>query len=295
MNEHALLLGKSQPVVGIVTEPSRLPPADRAVAVILSNSGIVHRVGPSCAYVRIARGLAAEGIVTARIDHRGIGDSAPRTDTRQFHDAAVAELREVMDDLGDRWGIRRFVIGGICLGASLGFQTASVDDRVRGVVMINGVGHSDDREWNQHARDRSAAQQYLKGAVHHPDSWRRVLTGKSNYRLLANRLITQAKSAAFRSRKISRIAKEQYSRFSALTARGVHLLWIHSADDVTIGFRDAILGRQRARLEASGILRSVVVSDADHTFTLLSNQETLLATIRDWMNTWNTWDGGNRV
>jgi hypothetical protein len=149
--------------------------------------------------------------------------------------------------------------------------------------MINGVGHSDDREWHQHARNRSAAQEYLKGAVHRRDSWRRVLTGRTNYRLLATRLITQAKSAAFRSRKISKIAKEQYSRFSALAARGVHLLWIHSADDDTIGYRDAILGRRRARLEASGILRSVVVSDADHTFTLLSNQETLVQTIRDWI------------
>lgn len=283
MKEHALLLGKSQPVVGVVTEPSRLPASGRTLAVILSNSGIIHHVGPSCVYVKIARELAADGVVTVRIDHRGIGDSDPRTDTRQFWEAVAEETREVMDDIGDRWGIRRFVIGGICLGAESSFRTASVDDRVRGVVMINGVGYTADGEFNQHAVNRSAAQQYLKGTIKRRDSWRRALTGRIDYRRLASRLATQARSRLFPSDHVLSIAKQQYSQIIALTEKGVRLLWIHSADDRSIGFRDAVLGRRRARLEASGVLKCVVVSDADHTFTLLPNQERLAEAIRDWI------------
>ena len=48
-------------------------------------------------------------------------------------DAALQEITEAMDEMGERWGVRRFLVGGICLGAELAFRAAQTDDRIAGI------------------------------------------------------------------------------------------------------------------------------------------------------------------
>jgi hypothetical protein len=77
--EQAVLLGPRRTLVGIVTRP--LVPPDPAVpAVVIFNTGIVHRVGHNRMYVTLARMLATAGRVTVRFDQSGLGDSGPRND-----------------------------------------------------------------------------------------------------------------------------------------------------------------------------------------------------------------------
>ncbi|MCH8830022.1 MAG: DUF1549 domain-containing protein, partial [Planctomycetes bacterium] len=99
MKEEAVLFGKTGSLVGIVSDPSDSDSGKNLPAVILLNSGLIHRVGPNRVYVKIARRLAAEGFVAFRFDFSSIGDSLVRYDNLSFEKSAVDEVQDAMDFL----------------------------------------------------------------------------------------------------------------------------------------------------------------------------------------------------
>jgi pimeloyl-ACP methyl ester carboxylesterase len=284
VNEQALLLGRSEPVVAIVTQPPT-PDPDRP-AIILSNSGIVHRVGPSRLYVRVARRLAARGFVVVRLDHRGIGDSDPRSDTKRFFEGAIEEIREAMDDLEAARGIRAFVIMGICSGADVAFEMAGRDDRVVGVGLLNGGGLVGHPEWTRYLQGRVYAKRYLGESIYRSNRWVRALTGRIQYRALLAALLGKTRNVVKGAPTgIERQARALAERFQGLVDRGGRVLMIHSGDDPSIEFRDVVLGGRLPTLEATGRFRDETIPGADHTFTLLEKQEAVLGIITTWAST----------
>lgn len=129
-----------QGLVGILT----LPPGavDAALpAVIVLNSGNMHRVGAGRISVTMARRLAGLGHVVLRFDHAGVGDSAARRDGLDIDTSRVTEIREVMSILDSRFDVAGFVLYGLCSGARDAFHAAIEDDRVRGLVQIDGFAY----------------------------------------------------------------------------------------------------------------------------------------------------------
>jgi len=112
------------------------PPAGqaKAVCVVLFNAGIMHRSGPFRLHVRLARRLAALGYPTLRFDLPGVGDSLRRADRPQMQ-----IVRDVLDRTQAQTGCTRFVTGGICSAADLGWQLALEDPRIAGVLMLDGL------------------------------------------------------------------------------------------------------------------------------------------------------------
>lgn len=127
-------------LVGILTTPSEA--GESALpAVILLNSGNMHRVGAGRISVTMARRLAALGHVVLRFDHAGVGDSAARRDTLDVDGSRVTEIREVMSILESRFEVDGFVLYGLCSGARDAFHAAIDDTRVRGLVQIDGFAY----------------------------------------------------------------------------------------------------------------------------------------------------------
>lgn len=124
-------------LVGIVTEPVPERALPDAPAFVILNSGILHRVGASRLYVRLARALAAEGFTTLRFDFSGVGDSDVRKDAIPIEERFVVETREAMDYLAEITGAESFVAGGLCSGADGAFFTALDDPRVVGLWQID--------------------------------------------------------------------------------------------------------------------------------------------------------------
>ena len=135
VREKAVQFGKSTTLVGILTEPAA-GSSGRKPAVILLNSGILHRVGSCRFHVTIARTLAPLGYPVLRFDYSGIGDSEPRRDNLPFEESAVVETREAIDYLAGK-GITEFVLMGLCSGADMAHETAVVDPRVRAMILID--------------------------------------------------------------------------------------------------------------------------------------------------------------
>jgi len=138
IREQALMLGKRKSLVAIVAQdPAMAATAAERPTVVILNSGIIHRVGPNRVFVRLARLLAQAGHLVVRFDLSGIGDSEPRGDGLSPLDAALADIREVLDSLETTRQVRRVILIGLCSGADHSIVYGGQDPRVIGMVLID--------------------------------------------------------------------------------------------------------------------------------------------------------------
>lgn len=109
-----------------------------ALAVLLLNAGVVHRIGPHRIHVKLARALGTQGHASLRLDLSGLGDSGRVQMPADYREQACHDIGSTMDQLERRFGVRRFAVFGICSGAENGLEVAFRDPRVRGVYMVDG-------------------------------------------------------------------------------------------------------------------------------------------------------------
>lgn len=287
MIEIATTFGSAPPLVGIVAKQPLQDQGEGLPAVILFNAGVVHRVGPSRMSVRIARRLASSGFLVARFDHSGVGDSSIRRDRLTWSESTVVEARDVMNDLEMRFGVKRFILAGLCSGAVTAFKTACADERVVGVVMLNSQGLDLNSEWNRYVKNRSWARQYWRRSLLDRDAWIRALKGKIQYGRLVKVLVDQFKDRVAPDRQVMEISDNLSRQLHALLDRQVRFLFVHSHGDHSLDYFDVFTDNCMDRLRSAPGYRNETVYRTDHTFTLLGNQKELLDAIADWFGTWN--------
>jgi pimeloyl-ACP methyl ester carboxylesterase len=139
MRERVVQIGQQNPLLGIVTQPEANELRNPSVAVLLLNSGVIHRVGSCRLSVTLARTIAEKaGVLCVRFDFSGIGDSDARRNTLTAAEIAVDEVKEVMEYFVKEKGIKQFVLYGLCSGAYASYRTALKDDRIIGIAQIDG-------------------------------------------------------------------------------------------------------------------------------------------------------------
>jgi pimeloyl-ACP methyl ester carboxylesterase len=282
VKERPIVFDQQMPLVGIVTEarPDVTPGgSDGRTACILLNAGLIHRVGPHRLYVRIARHLASIGYPTLRFDLSNRGDSDARHDGMSFLESSLVETRSAMDALQKTVGADRFVLIGICSGAVNALQVATHDPRVVGAVAIDAPAYP---TWQYHLR-------YYARRLRNPQTWRNTFAGRNK----VGRWLLRRGTAVVRQRQeedefgnvYGDIAmpsrSESESRLRQIVDRGAKMIFIYSgvpAYNYRNQFRDAF-----PRVMKQGAIRVEYMSDADHTFTRLRNQEHLLSVISRWV------------
>lgn len=151
MRESVVTIGKESPLVGVYTKPKASNLKHSKVAVILLNSGVIHRVGSCRLSVNLARAITQEsGLQTLRFDFSGIGDSEPRRSTLTASESAVQEVQEVMNHLVRERGIEKFILYGLCSGAYASYHTAVKDPRVIGFAQIDGYCYLSPKSYLHH-------------------------------------------------------------------------------------------------------------------------------------------------
>ena len=176
-------------------------PARSDCAAVLLCPGVKTRVGPHRLHRKLAQAFLRRGIAVMRVDFAGLGDSEgerPEESLELVYRAielggAVGDARCALDWLEATRGVRRFIVGGLCGGAITGLQLAAEDPRVDGVyaiglpVTVHGSARGELDRMSQGAlRDKRA--HYLKKALN-PASWLRLLSMKSDYRLMWRMLV----------------------------------------------------------------------------------------------------------
>lgn len=258
--------GPDQRLVGILSGD----PASTAPVLVLPSAGLIPRVGPFRLHVELAERLAPHGIRTFRFDTPGVGE-APRLPGCDTHEATLAAL----DHLARHYGVDRFVVGGVCSAADLGWATATRDPRVVGMLMLDGISFTG--FWFHFARIVGALQ---RG----PRAWFGI-AGR-----LLGRTAASAAAAAGAGR-LPFVASERgwparaeaRRQFAALVRRGARSLWIYTG-----GYADLFLDPRQFTAMFGRAARDPRVTmhywpDCDHTFYARAHRDRLLATIEHWM------------
>ena len=288
MKEEAVLFGQARSLVGIITDPTEGQERNRFPAVMLLNSGIVHRVGLNRLHVKIARDLARKGFVVMRFDFSGIGDSQAREDSLPFQKSAVSETQEAMSYLVATRGVERFVVIGICSGAAISLNTAFCDSRVAGVIAVNNRFYLQglDEQSSTALKNRALARHYWRIAFSSSFSaknWLKAVTGKVDYRSLATVLALRCRSLFAPGEKKYSGANSFMTGLRLLAERAVRVLLIHCEGDEGLDYLHEILGHEEQKESASRLFELEIIPGANHTFTPLWSQDLLRQLVRDWL------------
>lgn len=282
MREKAVLLQQGTSLIGVLSEPAPSEARGDVPAIIILNAGVIHRVGPNRLYVKIARDLASVGFSVLRFDFSGIGDSPLRSDNVPFDISSEEETQRAMDYLTATKQAQRFVLLGICSGANAAFRAACRDDRVTGIVGINGtyLNNDETQKMRQRIQHRVHGRYYRKHLLD-GRKWWRVITGKSDIRSIMKFVVRKCKEPR---RCPDRVPSQTHAslQWNALARREVHSLLVYSEGSSALdAFSLAI--EPSLRTVAPERLTVEVIQDSDHVFTLLWSQRVLIALIRTWM------------
>ena len=141
MREQAFRFGRARHLVGIAGLPASQA---NAVGVIVLNAGLVHRVGPFRLHVDLTRRLNALGYPTLRFDLSTIGDSGASDESQTSTQQVCADVDDAMALLHEQAGCARFVLVGLCSGASKAHIVAREKDshrKLTGAVFMDGFAY----------------------------------------------------------------------------------------------------------------------------------------------------------
>lgn len=164
MKEIVTKIGKDPALTTIFSVPESFD--SNKPAVLILNSGVMHHIGTCRISVAIARKLATSGILAARFDFSGIGDSSTRRGNLPFEQSSVEEIQQVMNYLEQKKGVRKFIVYGLCSGADASYEIAKVEPRVSGIIQIDAYCYRTTKWYLKHYGPR----------LIDPGVWRRIFS-----------------------------------------------------------------------------------------------------------------------
>jgi pimeloyl-ACP methyl ester carboxylesterase len=273
--EHVVALGKRQSLVGILARPTRA--VSDAPAIVILNTGIVHRVGHHRMYVILARQLAAAGHPVLRFDFSGIGDSSARVDHLSPVNSCLTDIADVLDSLETQHQVKRVVLIGLCSGADHAILYAHRDPRIVGVVLMNPSVPPTARYYYHYI-----AQRLLRLR-----NWISIATLRSG---LLRRLMTHARHGVLPQRQPDQLSLDglEYSpyleqSYREAVRRGIKMLAVFSALSPRATYRQQMHDAFRG-VEFGNSLRLEFFPESDHLFTPSGERARLGAVIRDWLD-----------
>lgn len=271
MNEKILRFGATRNLTGVLSLPEIQTPG--LPGVVFLNSGILHHVGPSRLYTRLARRLATDGHVTFRFDFSGIGDSESRSDTLSFSDSAPQEAREAMDLLEQKFGISEWVLIGLCSGADMAYKVALQDPRVVAMVQLDSYAY----------RTRGYYLKRYGPKLLDPRAYVQSFLGRRrNAELARQRAESEESYTPPEYRRIFPPREQVEEGLAQLVDRGVHMLNIFSDQQREHINHAAQYPRAFPSIDFGDLLTVEYVNHASHTFTDLGDQEAVERFVGDW-------------
>lgn len=143
MKEKIVRFGASESLIGVISSPD-LPRGDQSnkPAIIIINAGSVHKVGPFRLHVEMARWLASNGYLCLRFDLSGQGESQKQiNESYSRADQVLIDMQSALDYLQNTYEQSAVISIGLCTGADNAHRIAVNDDRIVGVVWIDGYGY----------------------------------------------------------------------------------------------------------------------------------------------------------
>lgn len=278
--ENAVVFGQFGGLVGIVSERvEELPGVDdterrEQPAIVILNTGILHRVGAGRLSVMLARRLALAGHYVLRFDLSGIGDSARRRDNLPPADGAMGDLRDAVEWLQAARGIQRVILIGTCSGADLSLLYAGTDHRVVGMAIVDASTPPTRRHYLRKCLDHRAWRRRLQ-AVSSVAKAHRARTGKP----MSADAWQYDDSLSLSNRRAQVILADAYRN---AFANSVRTLAIFTAGAAWYNYRNQLFDAF-PDIDFEGNLRFEYFKRCDHLITHEANRSRFFEVVESWL------------
>ncbi|MCI5047991.1 MAG: alpha/beta hydrolase [Aquisalinus sp.] len=268
MREEIIQFGDDNRLMGVLTLcPETV--MDKPLVIIL-NAGIVHHVGPNRLHVKLARHLAQTRFDVLRFDLSGLGESLPAPPGKGYEEQSIADTRQAIDMMQERFGERQIVLAGICSGADNAYRTALEDTRVTGLILLDPYAY----------QNTTAQISDLAKRAQDPERWKR----------LAGRLLSGADEGEGTDEVMEddndRIPPEREvfgQQLQRLTDRSVRMLLLYTSSVRHLINASNQFQQTFREFDFSDNLEVEVLSHVDHTYTELSSQKELMSRLDGWL------------
>lgn len=282
--ETPLSFGPAHNLFGILTQPARNAPAHMHpdTAILMITVAANHRIGPNRLHVALARSWAAAGYSSFRFDLAGIGDSRVTTGfpgSRLFYSNENTKAAQSAINCLAAKGYTKFMAMGLCSGAYLAFQTALVDARVVGQILLNPRR----LEWQADSTLQDVMQtsyksiHYYRRALLDINVYKRTLRGEVNVRGIARRVsaLLKARVARALGNVVHREPVEDsvFSSLKALGTRGTATLMVVGDEDDGRDYVEFHLGHRGSKLRHEPNFQITFIEGSDHTFAIPHSQQ----------------------
>ena len=234
------------------------------------------RVGAHRQFLRWARTFAAAGHATCRYDRAGRGDADGE---RLPPESAGAELLSALQQAMAATGVKRWVVFGLCDGATVGLLHGSGHAAVAGVVAVNPWVPAAEEVASQALVSGYYARRWLD-----PRFWQRLFTGQvAGLKALRGWLAHRARAARTGDNRTVAALPERL--LQAVEASSTPTLWILSGKDRTADEFRALVGsspRWQAALSRTGHARHVI-AEADHTLSTAAHHDRVATLVGAWL------------
>jgi len=273
MNEQLHRFGADARLCGILHTPAGN--SSRTVVIFIT-AGLLHKPGPFRLYVELSRTLAAAGTPALRFDLSGIGESGRCTSGESAEQAAVTDVCEAIDWLNAEFGFRRFILAGLCSGAEVAHRAAVKDERVCGMIAMDGyIVRTPAYYWWHYLPRVFSLSKWLDFA----GGWLHRLLART---ALANGIAPEDEALAFwegPGPDRSQLAAE----FTSLCDRRVRQLQIFSGGSGDCSyqrqFHDAFHD-----VDFNGLVDVRFLAETDHVYVLHADRLRLVQLIADWIS-----------
>jgi hypothetical protein len=275
MKEKAVTFGQDNHLVGIVAVPDDAVSHSYKPAILFLNAGLLHRVGPYRMSVDLARSLSSEGWLTMRFDLSGIGDSQFTRETAEYREIVKSDIRAAMDFIRDRYKSDTFVLVGLCSGASNAQMVAFADERIVGVVMMDGFAFRTTRFYCQ------VLKKYLAQPSRAFSASKVILTNQCR-RIFHGKVKSTRRPSMFANIMPSR--KRLAHEFRVMAEQRLAMLCVYSGGIPDYYKYAGQFFDMFHDVDFRGTLRLEYFAEADHTYSSVSERKKLIACILQWIN-----------
>ncbi len=247
-------------------------------ALIVLNSGVIHRVGSCRLSVNIARSVTADlGIPTIRFDYSGIGDSEPRRTSLDRDQLAIEEIREVMDFIEKSHAIKKFVLYGLCSGARDAFRACTLDPKVIAIAQVDSYAYRNFKYYISHYRDR----------IFYVGHWKRFLfesLPKHMSNLFSRNSKPENTSMFVQEWEPYPSRESVVSDYSMLVERGVQFYLLYTGSWVEQYNYENQFFDMFSEVEFGDLITLKYRRDTNHIHSDPEDQELLVRELREWIS-----------
>jgi len=275
--EQACAFGSNSTLTGVYT-PAVNAQRAQPCALYLT-AGLLHHVGPTRLHVELARALSHRGFAGLRFDLSGVGDSETSSMGGYFVDRSVSEVTQAMDYLSESFGHERFVLIGLCSGADDAFATAQKDNRVAGIVLLNGYAYK---------AGLFMVNRLLKFYLPRLFMWQKIRNRLSKLVVRESESTRQNTAALAELDDDFRYIPPQQETADALTAltnKKTDILFVYTGSEHEEYTYKGQLFAMFPSLRNNEHITEHYLKEADHTLILKDDRNKVVNWVCDWMET----------